>query len=46
MLDNKSAIEILENKTGYCIVAEDCDAEVIEEAIQIALEALKREVTT
>lgn len=46
MLDNKSAIEILENKTGFHIVAEDCDVEVIEEAIQIALESLKREVTT
>lgn len=46
MLDDKSAIEILDNKSGYHIVAEDCDVEVIEEAIQIALEALKREVTT
>lgn len=35
------AIEILENKTGYTVIAEDCDKDAIIEAIQMALNALK-----
>ena len=48
MLDNKSkltaeqAIEVLENRTGYRIICEDCDADVVSEAIQMAVDALKK----
>lgn len=41
-MEPKEAIEILENETGYTVIAEDCDKETVIEAIHMALEALKR----
>ena len=37
----QQAIEILENKTGYTVRADDCDKDTVVEAIQMALNALK-----
>ena len=40
----EQAIHILENKTGYHIVAEDCDADTVSEAILIVCKALKEQM--
>lgn len=38
----EQALHILESKTGYTIIAEDCDASVVMDAISIVCEMLKR----
>ena len=39
----EQAIEILENGTGYQIVADDCDVDTVYEAIQTVVSVCKRE---
>ena len=38
------AIEVLEKKTGYAVIADDCDKETVVEAIHMALDALKEKL--
>lgn len=40
----EQAIEILENGTGYQIIAEDCDADAVYEAIQTIVSVCKRKL--
>ena len=40
----EQAIHILESKTGYHIIAEDCDADAVNEAILLVCEALKEQL--
>ena len=39
----EQALHILESKTGYTVVAEDCDASAVIEAISIVCEMLRRD---
>ena len=40
----EQAIEILENKTGYAVIADDCDKDAVVEAINMAINALKESI--
>lgn len=40
----EQAIEILEKKTGYAVIADDCDKDTVVEALHMALDALKEKL--